>query len=69
MLTLQVGDGSFIPTLEIESTLPFAELWDGDEEEEVFSHPTMETRELIIAEDPSLTMEDIFGDLHWRAIE
>lgn len=40
------------------------ELWNKDEEEEVVNLVMMGMRELIITEDPSKTMEVIFGDLH-----
>lgn len=64
MLTLQVGEGLSIPALETEPTLPFAELWDEDAEEEVGSLSMIDAREKIIAEDGSPTMGEVFSDLH-----
>lgn len=47
---------------ETELTLPLAEPWEEEEEEEFVSLPMMAARELIVAKDPSPTMEDIFCD-------
>lgn len=49
---------------KMKSPLLFTELWDEEEEVEGTSLPWMGIRELIIAEDSSPFMEDIFGDLH-----
>lgn len=63
LLTLQVAQGSTILSLETESTLSLVDFWDEEEEEKIFNHTTG-AREPIMAEDPSPTMEAIFGDLH-----
>lgn len=48
---------------ETKSTLPYAKLWDEDEDEEFISLRMMGAREPIISKDPFPIMEDIFGDL------
>lgn len=45
MLALQVAEGLVIPALDIQSTLPYVELWDEDKEEGDISVPMMEVRE------------------------
>lgn len=59
VLALKLGERSAIDAPKTKSTLPFAELWDDDAEEEVVSLLRMGAREPTIIEDPSSMMEDI----------
>lgn len=47
--------GNSIPPQNTESSLPYAELWDEDNEEDEISPSMMGEGEPIVAEDPSLT--------------
>lgn len=49
---------------KIESTLHFPELWPLEEEEDVISLLVMGAKEPSVAEDPTVKMEDISGDLY-----
>lgn len=61
-VTLAGGQRIHYPPFKIESTLPFVQLWDEEEEEEdAINLPVMVTMELIVAEGPAITMEDPQG--------
>lgn len=45
------------------STLPFAQLWYEEEEEDMIDLPIMGAMEPTVAEDPMVKMERIFRDL------
>lgn len=56
---------SCTPAPEAKLTLLFAQLWDKEEEEEDMANlPMIGAMESIIGKDPTVTMEDIFRDLH-----
>lgn len=58
-----MGEGSVVCTPRVGSTLFLADLWD-EEEEEIVDLPMLGAMEPVLMEDPAVTIEDFFRDLH-----